>query len=903
MAQLPTGTVTFLFTDIEGSTPLWEQQPAAMNAALAHHNALLGQAIESHRGYVFKTVGDAFCVAFATAMDALHAALAIQRELGRFNGEPILLHPDSPGRDVEGRPSPIALRVRMGLHTGETAERDGDYFGATVNRVARIMSVAHGGQMLLSLVTAELVRGQLPDGVTLRDMGEHRLKGFVAPERILQIVASDLPSDFSPLVSLTTIPNNLPTQLTSFIGREKDIAQVKDLLTGKGVPTGRLSPRLLTLTGAGGTGKTRLSLQVGAEVLEAFKEGVWFIELAPLSDPALVPQTVASVLGVRERHGRPLLDTICDYLRAKGVLLVLDNCEHLVEACAQFADAVLRGTSHVKILASSREALGIAGELAWHVPSLQVPNPKHRIQLEQLEQYESVRLFIERAILAQPSFRMTDANAPAVVQICYRLDGLPLATELAAARVKALSVEQIDARLDDQFRLLTGGSRAALPRQQTLRALIDWSHNLLDEEERILLRRLSIFAGGWTLEAAEAVCAGEGVDRSELLDLLTQLVNKSLVIFEEPDGHARYRMLETIRQYAREKLLEVEQSDAIRDRHLSFFVRLAEEAAPKLEGKEVKAWLDRLEREMDNVRIALDRSKDIARLPGGLRLATALEWFWYPRGYQAEGLEHLQVLVGLLPPATHVLARARALIVVATIQWARGSYAEASRTAKEALAIGNQLADRSIIADAYLRLGAAATAQGDYARALAFYEQSLLNYQTPDTKHETASVLFFRLFRGEALLRQGDYVAAQTFFLENIARMQELELKNYLAYVTRRLGQTLLHQADYSGARIRFQESLVVNVEIGDVKAVAACLAAFAALALAQKELARAAQLFGASEAVSESIYTEMTPYDHDQYTRNVAALHTQSPAADFDAAWEAGRKLTLEEAVKLAME
>jgi tetratricopeptide (TPR) repeat protein len=399
------------------------------------------------------------------------------------------------------------------------------------------------------------------------------------------------------------------------------------------------------------------------------------------------------------------------------------------------------------------------------------------------------------------------------------------------------------------------------------------------------------------------VCAGEGIDGGEVLDLLTQLVNKSLVIFEERDGQARYRMLETIRQYATEKLLEAGQSDAIRDRHLSFFVRLAEEAAPKLVGKEVKAWLDRLERELDNMRIALDRSKDIARIQEGLRLATALEWFWYPRGYQAEGLEHLQALVGLLPPATHLLARARALIVIASIHWARGSYAEAFRTGEEALAIGNQLADGRVIADAYLRLGIVATARGDYAAALAFYEHSLLNYQTSDSKHETASVLFFRLFRGEALLRQGDYAAAQTFFLENIARMQELELKNYLAYVTRRLGQTLLHQADYPGARIRFQESLVANVEIGDVKAVAACLAAFAALALAQKELARAAQLFGASEAVSESIYTEMTPYDHDQYTRNVAALHTQSPAADFEAAWEAGRKLTLEKAVKLAME
>ena len=788
------------------------------------------------------------------------------------------------------------------MHTGEAVEHDGDYFGTAVNRAARIMSVAHGGQILVSRVTAELVRGQLPDGVTLRDMGEHRLKGFLASERILQIVASDLPSDFSPLVSLAALPNNLPTQLTSFIGREKEIAEVKELLTGRGAPAERPSPRLVTLTGAGGTGKTRLSLEVAAEALEAFKEGVWFIELAPVSDPALIPLTVASVLGVREQPGRPLLDTVCDYLRARTVLLILDNCEHLVEACARYADAVLRAVPHVKILASSREGLGIAGELAWHVPSLQVPNPKDRLPVQQLTQYESVQLFVERATFAQPSFSVTDANAPAVAQICYRLDGLPLATELAAARVKALSVEQIAARLDDQFRLLTGGSRTALPRQQTLRALIDWSHNLLGEAERTVLRRLSVFAGGWTIEAAEAVGAGEGVDGSDVLDLLTQLVNKSLVMFEERNGQARYRMLETIRQYAREKLVESGENEAVRDRHLSFFVRLAEEAAPELLGKDVKAWLDRLEREIENVRMALDWAKGTARLRDGLRLATALEWFWYPRGYQAEGLAHLQALVGSLEPTTLARPRARALMVIASIQWSRGSYAEAFRTAEEALTIGRELADRRIMADAYLRLGAVATAQGEYAPALAFYDQSLMNDQTTHEKHEMASVLFFRLFRGEALLRQGDYAGAQAFFLGNIAPMQELELKNYLAYVTRRLGQALLHQDDYAGARVRFQESLVVNVEIGDMKAVAACLAAFAALALAQKELPRAAQLFGAAEAVSESIYTEMTPYDHDQCARNVATLHSQLSAALFDAALEAGRKLTLEEAVSLAM-
>ena len=489
MTLPPTGTVTFLFTDIEGSTKLAQQHPAEWESARQRHHAILREATEAHQGYVFQVIGDAFCVAFPTASDALQAALDAQRALqAEAWGE-------------------TPIRVRMGLHTGAADARDGDYHGyLTLAHVQRVMSTAYGGQTLVSNATASLLSGQLPDGAALRDMGEHRLKGLLNPEHLWQWSPPDLPQDFPPLQSLNAIPNNLPIQVTSFVGRERELAELQRLLT---------TTRLLTLTGSGGTGKTRLSLQVAAEVLDNFKDGVWFVELAPLADPALVPQTVATVLGVREEPGRPLLATLIDWLRPKQLLLILDNCEHLIDACARLADAVLHAGRETQILASSREALGIAGETAYRVPSLECPNAAQASQetVEQLTQYAAVQLFIERATQSLTTFTVTNANAPAVAQICYRLDGIPLAIELAAARVRGLSVEQIAARLDDSFQLLTGGSRTALPRQQTLRALIDWSYNLLSEPEQRLLQRLSVFAGGWTLEAAEAVGAGEGIEQ------------------------------------------------------------------------------------------------------------------------------------------------------------------------------------------------------------------------------------------------------------------------------------------------------------------------------------------------------------------------------------------------------
>ncbi|MBI3169440.1 MAG: adenylate/guanylate cyclase domain-containing protein, partial [Chloroflexi bacterium] len=442
---LPTGTVTFLFTDIEGSTKLWEQHPEAMKAALAKHDSILKEAIEANHGQVIKKTGDGFHAVFVTAIDAVHASIHAQQSLYST----FVLQDSS-----------CILKVRMGLHTGEAELRDGDYYGGTLNRAARIMSVGHGGQVLISGVTAEVAREHLQDGVSLLDLGDYSLKGLTHIEKIFQLVASGLQKDFPALMSIVTATNNLPTQLTSFIGRERELREAKEKLS---------SARLLTLIGPGGTGKTRLSIQLGAEMIPHFTDGVWFIEFAPLADPALILQTIASVLNVRAQMGVSLKDIVIDYLRAKNPLLIFDNCEHLVEASAQLADEFLHNAANLTIIASSREALGIGGETVYRVPSLSLPDFRSLQDCGSLIRFESVQLFVERASAANPKFHLTDENASYVAQICSRLDGIPLALELAASRVSAFTPEQIAKRLDDRFKLLTGGSRTALPRQQTLR--------------------------------------------------------------------------------------------------------------------------------------------------------------------------------------------------------------------------------------------------------------------------------------------------------------------------------------------------------------------------------------------------------------------------------------------------
>ena len=481
--NLPSGTVTFLFTDLEGSTKLWEQYPGEMKLALARHDEILHRAIENHGGRIIKNTGDGFHAVFDTAMHGIEAALAAQEAVSNAAWDEIRPH---------------NIRIRIGLHTGEAQERAGDYYGPTLNRAARLMSVAHGGQTLLSTTTADLVRDQLPPDTSLRDLGEHRLRDLVRSEHVFQLAVPGLPADFPPLKSIDAFPNNLPVQLTSFIGRERELEEARNRL----VPA-----HLLTLIGPGGTGKTRLALQLAADLLPLFPDGVWLAELAPLTDPALVVQSVASVLHLREQMGMSLSDLVIDYLRDRSLLLVLDNCEHLIEACAQLANQLLHTCANLKIIGSSREALGITGETIYRVPPLSLPDPNH-VTREGLTQCKSAQLFIERASAANPRFALDEHNAEAVAQICRRLDGIPLALELAAARVTVFSAEQIAAHLDDRFRLLTGGSRTALPRQQTLRALIDWSYELLSEGERTLLRKLSVFAGGWTFDAARVGLLG-----------------------------------------------------------------------------------------------------------------------------------------------------------------------------------------------------------------------------------------------------------------------------------------------------------------------------------------------------------------------------------------------------------
>jgi class 3 adenylate cyclase len=465
MVNLPTGTVTFLFTDIEGSTKLAQEHADRWEALRARHHAILQSAMDKHNGYVFQIIGDAFCVAFHTASEGLNAALEAQRKLQKEDwGE-------------------TPIRVRMGLHTGSAELHGTDYRGyLTMAKVQRIISVAYGGQVLLSNTSADLLHNELPKEVTLRDMKEHRLKGLSDPERLWQIVAPDLQQDFPPSSSLSEIPNNLPLQLTTFIGRTKEIDQIKKRLEKN---------RLVTLTGSGGVGKTRLSIQVASELLSEFTNGVWLVELAPITDPALVTRTVCAALEVTPQGNMPALDVLIEYLKSKKILLVVDNCEHLIDACAQLCDSLLHSCSDLRIIASSREALGIDGESAYRVPSLSLPNPNGGLQV--IEESEAVKLFMERGNAVLPDFEMTEIHAPVVAQICQRLDGIALAIELAASRVKILKVEQIAARLDDAFRLLTGGSRTALPRQQTLRGTIDWSYNLLTEEERTTLTRLSVF--------------------------------------------------------------------------------------------------------------------------------------------------------------------------------------------------------------------------------------------------------------------------------------------------------------------------------------------------------------------------------------------------------------------------
>lgn len=640
-------------------------------------------------------------------------------------------------------------------------------------------------------------------------------------------VGAALASTAVQLQSLAESRNNLPIQLSSFVGRERELTQLKHLLT---------TSRLVTLVGPGGCGKTRLAIQIAEDSLSQYPDGIWLVELGGLSDAALIAQKAVSVLGLGEESERPPLDILTNYLRVKNALLLLDNCEHLISACAQLAETLLQTCSNLSILATSRETLGIAGENALSIPSLSVPEPSLvspiAINLpSNLMAYEGVRLFIERVVAVQPNFKLTNANALAVAQICYRLDGIPLAIELAAARVKALSVEQIAARLDDRFRLLTSGSRTALPRHQTLQALIDWSYDLLDEEERVLLCRLSFFAGGWTLEAAETVCAGDAIQAHDVLDLLTHLVDKSLVLVEERNDETRYRALYTIQQYAREKLLQASDAARVRTRHLDFFVSVAETAESELRSARQLTWLNCLEVEHDNLRVALGWAQRSAEPESGLRLAGALFWFWLLRGYTNEGRRWLEEMLTLAGESGRTRAHAKALWAIGFLAVGQGDLIAGRSRLDESLAIFREQDDQKGIADALLGLGRTAYYQGDYAAARSLYEESLSISEAAEYQWSGAQALS-RL--GMVILIQGDYAQARLHFEESVRRFRELGDKWSLSYSLNALGDEALRRGDYAIAQSVLEESLTIFQELGSKSGIAMSLSELGWLALSQ---------------------------------------------------------------------
>ncbi|MBV8067443.1 MAG: adenylate/guanylate cyclase domain-containing protein, partial [Candidatus Eremiobacteraeota bacterium] len=632
-ASLPSGTVTLLFTDIEGSTQHWEQQRAAMSEALHRHDTLLRTAIESHGGYVFNTIGDQFCAAFSRASDALAAAADAQRALA-----------------AEDWAAVGGLAVRMALHSGATHERAGDYVGPVVNRVARLLEVVHGGQTVLSDVTALHLRGLMPEQMDLLDLGEHRLKDLIGPEHVWQLVAPGLPDTFPPLQSLGSFPNNLPRQVTPLICRDEVLAEIEPLV---------LECPLVTLVGTGGVGKTRLALQAGADLLDGSADGVWFLELAPLSDPALVVNIIASTFGLREQANRSMLDVVVQYLRSRRLLLILDNCEHLIEETARIAEAILRAAPHVRMLATSREPLRIAGEHVYHVPSLAVPSGDSMASEEALS-YGAIALFAERAAASDGKFALTEENTPIVAEICRRLDGIALAIELAAARVKVLPPRQLAQKLDERFRVLTGGSRTALPRQQTMRALIDWSYDLLAEPEQRLFRRLAIFAGGWTLEAAEAVCTDETLDVLDLIDVLSSLVDKSLVVVHLAENR-RYGLLESTRAFALEKLLESEECEALARRHAQWAAELADRAhAARWSTGATSLWHAEFEPEFENVLSAIEWALSHDEVALAARAVVGFSTIYVSLGPYAKLRGWLEAVLARLDAGTQPALAARA---------------------------------------------------------------------------------------------------------------------------------------------------------------------------------------------------------------------------------------------------
>jgi predicted ATPase/class 3 adenylate cyclase len=881
MPELPTGTVTFFFSDIEGSTRLLRVAGDHWPAILDRHGELLRAAFEANGGNEVGTEGDSFFAAFPTAPAAVAAAAGAQRVLA-----------------AESWPDGVELRVRIGLHTGEASISARTYVGLHVHRTSRIASAGHGGQVLLSDATRSLVQDSLPSGVSLRDLGEHRLKDLEHPERLWQLVIEGLQSDFPTVSSLDATPNNLPTRLTTFLGRDAEIEAIGSTLA---------EHRLLTLTGPGGTGKTRLSLEVATGAMRHYPDGVWFVELATIVDPDLVPATVAQALNLPERGGRPPLERLIDHVGAKRMLLVLDNFEQVHGAGAS-VNQLLAACPNLTVLTSSRSALQVSGEQEYPVPPLALPDPANLPPLAQLSQYEAVALFIERARAVKPGFEVTNDNAPAVAEICVRLDGLPLAIELAAARIRVLTPQAMLGRLGDRLGLLSTGSRDLPARQQTLRSAIAWSHDMLSEAERELFARLAVFVGGAGLAEIEGVCGGElGGDP---LDGLTSLTEKSLVGQTEGiEGETRFTMLETIREFAIEQAKERGQWEPLRERHARAFAEIARVAATNVMGSGSGASLDRLDLEHDNLRAALAWSME-HDTEAALRLCHDLWRFWQRRGHLAEGLERAEAALALPDAGAHAEARADALSAAAGLAYWRADAERARGHYAAEIDARTELGDRAGLAEA------------EYGVSFTY---SILDLAHPETaenaqRHVNTALQIYRELGDDAGIGRCEWALANVLWgtrhtdearahalhaLELFEASGDRFMAGWAAY-TAGLADLTTDQETAGGsaearegARRRFGQAMRTFREAGDVSGYTLVLDAMAVLAVRDGDRARAARLTGVVGRLERSSGTALNPWNRGVLEFDPDALRADPALADDLAV---GAAMSVSEAVAYAL-
>ncbi|MCO6450633.1 MAG: tetratricopeptide repeat protein [Caldilineales bacterium] len=913
--ELPAGTITFLLSDIENSTLLWERFAEAMRPALARHDEIIDQGAIACLGTVVRPrgEGDSRFVVFEHPLDAVNAAIQIQRALA-----------------AEFKDSEVSIKVRIGIHTGASSMREGDYYGSSVNRCARIRGLGHGGQTLLSETTAGLVRASLPDGIDLIDMGSHKLKGLDQPETVFQVWIADLPNEFPPLQSDDVVVNNLPVVATALIGREHEIAGVADLLQRRNV-------RLITLTGVGGAGKTRLCLEIAQRQLQHFPHGVFFVDLSPITDPALTASTIARAIGIREGGGRPPLDNLKDYLANKEMLLVLDNFEQIISGVA-LVSQLLAAAPKIKVLTTSRIALLLREEYEFPVLPLAVPENVTDVSVDAFMEYASIRLFVERAQAIQPSFRLTPVSAEAVLGICRRLDGLPLAIEIAAARIRVLPPQAMLKRLDQSLKLLVGGAADLPTRQQTLYSAINWSYNLLEPNEQSLFTRLGVFVGGFTLDAAEGVCNAAG--ELDVLNGVETLIRNNLVrqapsVSEEP----RFDLLVTIREFALEKLHESGALAELAQRHAEYFARLSQVAGDNIYGRQSTDWLRLVDQDYDNFRTALHYWLTHENgVSSAVHMCINLFWFWYRYGHIHEGREWTDRLIEVTmpiggPPYAMSLAPAALMAMwegdlIIAAERARVSmqileqygseqglsnghffsgvilinqgkdteaYAHLS-TAAELFDQGNDLWNKGT---ALVHMANAALGLGETEQALAMLDRAM-----PIAREigDPWQIAFCLNNYGEVARAKGEYEKAEEFYRQTEEQYRVADARGDHARLLNTLAFVALHHHEFEKAEVLFHQSLSDYRELGNKRGVAESLAGLAGLAVLQDHARWAVPLFSAASTLLESFGAAWWPADRLEHERTLRIASGQLTANEYATLWESGSTMNIEQAIAYAM-